>query len=92
MDTPGFKAQYVTFEEELAKKIQNAGGADGGKTRSTIAEAIRSSRAGLRTTWNEATRLDDNNVELVRTAYEYQQAANSINSELNRLRSAAKTF
>ena len=23
VDTPGFKAQYVTFEEELAKKIQN---------------------------------------------------------------------
>ena len=34
VDTPGFKAQYVTFEEELAKKIQNAGGADGRKTRS----------------------------------------------------------
>lgn len=31
VDTPGFKAQYVTFEEELAKKIQNAGGADGGR-------------------------------------------------------------
>lgn len=99
VDTPGFKAQYVTFEEELAKKIQNAGGADGRKTRSTIAEAIRSSRAGLRTTWNETTRLDGNNVdmdqeqvELVRTAYEYQQAANSINSELNRLRTVAKTF
>ena len=34
VDTPGFKAQYVTFEEELAKKIQNAGGADGRKTQS----------------------------------------------------------
>ena len=25
VDTPGFKAQYVTFEEELAKKIQTGG-------------------------------------------------------------------
>ena len=24
VDTPGFKAQYVTFEEELAHRIQNA--------------------------------------------------------------------
>lgn len=99
VDTPGFKTQYVTFEEELEKKIQNAGGADGKKTQARIAEAIRSSRADLHTSWNESTRLDGNNVDmdqeqvdLVRTAYEYQQVVNSINSELNRLRTAAKTF
>ena len=64
-----------------------------------MAQAIRSSRAGLYTTWNESTRLDGNNVdmdqeqvELVRTAYEYQQVVNSINSEISRLRTAAKTF
>ena len=24
VDTPGFKAQYITFEEELAKRLKNA--------------------------------------------------------------------
>ncbi len=99
VDTPGFKAQYVTFEEELRKKLLNAGGTDGRKTQNEMAQAIQSSRAGLYTTWNESTRLDGNNVdmdqeqvELVRTAYEYQQVVNSINSEISRLRTAAKTF
>ena len=98
-DTPGFKAQYVTFEEEFKKKLLNAGGTDGRKTQSEMAQAIQSSKARLHTTWNESTRLDGNNVdmdqeqvELVRTAYEYQQVVNSINSEISRLRTAAKTL
>lgn len=99
VDTPGFKAQYVTFEEELKKKLLNAGGTDGKRSQSEMAQAIRSSRAGLYTTWNESTRLDGNNVdmdqeqvEIVRTAYEYQYMLSSINNDLNRLKSAARTF
>ena len=48
---------------------------------------------------NESTRLDENNVdmdqeqvELARTAYEYQFMISSVSSDLSRLRSAAKNF
>ncbi len=50
-----------------------------------MADAIDSSRPRLYTTYNESTRLDDNNVDmdqeqvdLVRTALEYQYMLNSI--------------
>lgn len=97
VDTPGFKSQYITFEEEMANRIRNAA------VRSTpsveVANAIDSSRATLQTTWAESSRLDGNNVDmdqeqvdLVRTAYEYQHMVSSISNDINRLRSAAKTF
>jgi len=97
VDTPGFKSQYMTFEEEMANRIRNAA------VRSTpsveVANAIDSSGATLQTTWAESSRLDGNNVDmdqeqvdLVRTAYEYQHMVSSISNDINRLRSAAKTF
>ena len=53
----------------------------------------------MNTTWAESSRLDGNSVdmdqeqvELVRTAYEYQYMLSSINSDINRLKSAAKVF
>lgn len=100
VDTPGFKSQYVTFEEELARRIQSAKGTERGmENRKAVEKAIGDTRASLVTTWNESTRLDGNNVdmdqeqiELVRTVYEYQQMTNAISSELNRLRTAVKTF
>lgn len=98
-ETPGFKAQYMTFEDELYKKIQNADDGTGQRTRNAISEAIENSKADVWTTARESTRLDGNNVdmdqeqvELVRTAYEYQQISYSINSELARLRAAARSF
>ena len=36
--------------------------------------------------------MDQEQVELVRTAYEYQYMLSSINSDINRLKSAAKVF
>ena len=97
VDTPGFKAQYVTCEEELAHRIQNA--AKRPNPRNGIAHAIGQTRVGVNTTWAESSRLDGNSVdmdqeqvELVRTAYEYQYMLSSINSDINRLKSAAKVF
>ena len=64
-----------------------------------MADAIDSSRPRLYTTYNESTRLDDNNVDmdqeqvdLVRTALEYQYMLNSINNDISRLQAAAKPF
>ena len=53
----------------------------------------------VHTTRSESTRLDGNNVDmdqeqvdLVRTAYEYQYMLNSISNDMKRLNSAARTF
>ena len=97
VDTPGFKSQYVTFEDELARRV---GAASAGRTPGVrVSEAIAAARPALRTTWTESTRLDGNNVdmdqeqvELVRTTFEYQALAASVGSELTMLRSAAKSF
>ncbi|MGL5434610.1 MAG: flagellar basal body rod protein FlgB [Lachnospiraceae bacterium] len=95
VDTPGFKSQYITFEAELGQKIRSAGNRAG--ARQEVHQAIRTSRADVNTTWDESSRLDGNNVdmdqeqvELVRTAYEYQYMISSITNELSRLKSAAR--
>ena len=98
VDTPGFKSQYVTFEEELAKRLSDAS-KSARSPRQKVSNAIDSTRMWVNTTWDESTRLDGNNVdmdqeqvEIVRTAYEYQYMLSSINNDLNRLKSAARTF
>ena len=64
-----------------------------------VTDAIDASQSQLHTTWIESSRLDGNNVdmdqeqvEIVRTAYQYQYVLNSITNDINRLRSAAKSF
>ena len=97
VDTPGYKSQYISFEEELRERIQAASGSD--RARSAVSEAISGVRARLHITRDESTRLDGNNVdmdqeqvEIVRTAYEYQYMLSSFNNDMNRLKSAARTF
>lgn len=98
VDTPGFKSQYITFEEELGNRISEANKAKR-SSRRTVYEAIGDSRSWLNTTWDESSRLDGNNVdmdqeqvEIVRSAYEYQYILNSFNNDITRLRNAAKSF
>ncbi|WP_036608929.1 flagellar basal body rod protein FlgB [Oribacterium sp. P6A1] len=97
VDTPGFKSQYVTFENVLGRNIRSA------QLRSAtgkgIERAIRSSYAALHTTTNESTRLDGNNVdmdqeqiELVKTTYEYQMMVQSINNDFSRLKDSVANF
>ena len=97
VDTPGFKSQYVDFETEMKNRIRAASAED--RPRVAVSNEISSTRASLRTTWMEGSRLDGNNVdmdqeqvELVRTAYQYQALVVSINNDLNGLRSATKMF
>ncbi len=96
-DTPRFKSQYITFEDELKKKLSEASASH--SPREAVAQAIDSSRLRVHTTRSETTRLDGNNVDmdqeqvqLVRTAYEYQYMISSINNDISRLKSVAKTF
>mgnify|MGYP000286441304 FL=1 len=98
VDTPGFKSQYMTFENELAQKIRSALTVQKASMKN-VARGIENMRPSVHTTLNESTRLDENNVdmdqeqvELVRTAYEYQFMISSVSSDLSRLRSAAKNF
>lgn len=98
VDTPGFKSQYMTFENELAQKIRSALTVKKTSMKN-VARGIENMRPSVHTTLNESTRLDENNVdmdqeqvELARTAYEYQFMISSVSSDLSRLRSAAKNF
>lgn len=98
VDTPGFKSQYITFEEELDRRLTAANEVKKAPRRA-VSEAINSSHAWLNTTWNESSRLDGNNVdmdqeqvEIVRTAYEYQYMLSSISNDFTRLKSVARTF
>ena len=77
---------------------QNANGGLSYKVKN-VARGIENMRPSVHTTLNESTRLDENNVdmdqeqvELARTAYEYQFMISSVSSDLSRLRSAAKNF
>lgn len=99
VDTPGYKTRYITFEETLRKKLQGASQGEGNGTKSAVYQAIHSSRARLHVDESTSTRLDGNNVDmdqeqvdLVRTAYEYQFMLHSVNNDLKRLQSAAKAF
>ena len=98
VDTPGFKSQYMTFENELAQKIWSALTVKKTSMKN-VARGNENMRPSVHTTLNESTRLDENNVdmdqeqvELARTAYEYQFMISSVSSDLSRLRSAAKNF
>lgn len=97
VDTPNYKAQYLTFENALADHIDSARQTSSPKK--NIANAIDASRAQVHETADESSRLDGNNVDmdqeqvqLVKTTYTYQMMVNSINSSLKRLDSAAKSF
>lgn len=97
-ETPKFKSQYITFEDELRSRISEAS-SHAKNPRKAVAEAIDATGVRVHTTRSETTRLDGNNVdtdqeqiELVRTAYEYQYMLSSISNDLKRLQSAARTF
>ena len=62
VDTPGFKSQYLTFEEALGEKLRRASAA--GRPARDVGRAIDGSRISLHTTWNESSRLDGNNVDM----------------------------
>lgn len=94
VDTPGYKTQYVTFEETFKSKLQAASKTGDQKE---IRRAIESARWQVNDTKNETSRLDGNNVdadveisELTRTVLQYQYQLHSINSNITRLRTAIK--
>lgn len=93
VDTPGYKAQYVTFEDEFRKRmLANKNG-----TSAQIGNAIGNSRHYLHDTNEKSTRLDGNNVnmdtenvELARTTLQYQYELEALNSDISRIRTIIK--
>lgn len=93
VDTPGYKASYVSFEDELRRRLVSAGK---GGSRQT-AQAISQSRHYIHDTREESARMDGNNVnadvesvELVRAVLQYQFEVNSLNGDITRLRTVLK--
>jgi flagellar basal-body rod protein FlgB len=94
VDTPGYKAKYALFEDELRSKFRKFESKEGVKN-SEIRDAIRSSRLQIRQSEEESIRADGNNVnldveqlEIVRNTYQYQFALRQISDQFSRLRVA----
>lgn len=94
-ETPGYKTQYVTFEESLKNSLQSAVGAT--SPAAAFREALENASPAVHTASGESTRMDGNGVnlteqgvELARNTYQLRYAMNSINSNLNILRTAIK--
>jgi flagellar basal-body rod protein FlgB len=92
-ETPGYKARYVTFEDEFRKRLM----ASREGTSKDIGSIIGNSRHFIRETKDESARMDGNNVnmdvenvELARTTLQYQYQLNALNSEMSRLRTVIK--
>jgi len=97
VDTPGYKAKYVLFEDELRQKLSRFQGREDLRRSDAggIRDAIRSSRMQIRQRDDEIIRADENNVnldveelEIVRNTYQYQFALRQISDQLSRLRTA----
>jgi len=94
VDTPGYKAKYVLFEDELRKKLSRFEGKERVKN-SEIRATIRDSRMRVTQRDEESIRADGNNVnldveelEIVRNNYQYQYALRQISDQFSRLRVA----
>lgn len=94
-ETPGFKAQYVTFEDKLKNNLLAAGKSDSGNA-GRFRTGIESAAFSVHDT-DHAARLDGNNVqmeaenvEMARSYLQYQYQMQSLNGDINRLRIAIK--
>ena len=90
VETPEYKAKYVTFEEEFQRRLEAAGN---GSARD-VAKAIDASRCQINTSDEESSRVDGNNVnadvELTRTSLQYQYLLRSVTSDITRLNTVIK--
>jgi len=94
IDTPGYKAKYILFEDQLKNKLGRLE-RTGRMNNSEVREAIRDSKMRMRQRDDESIRADGNNVnldveqlEIARNSYHYQFALRQINDQLLRLRTA----
>lgn len=91
-ETPGYKSKYVTFEDELKRKVKSAKNGT-----LTQRDEILNTNYKTNLTNNESTKLDGNNVsvdeenvELVRTYLQYEYLSRLVNDEFSKLSIAIK--
>ena len=87
-ETPGYKAKYVTFEDEFKRSLSGTEG-----NRSKVRQAIDSAKMRIGVSKEETMRLDGNNVnvdveniELARTQIQYEYLLKQINDQFIRLK------
>lgn len=91
-ETPGYKAKYATFEEELKLSLSKFDKKRASKIKE-IGSEIQNSKLWIHHSSEESMRLDGNNVqidvenlELARTQLQYEYAMRQATEEFNRLR------
>lgn len=91
-DTPGYKAKYATFEEELSRSLSQFDNVRQSKV-SEMKKEIMGSKLWIHESQEESERLDGNNVqmdaeelELARAQIQYDFALRQITDEFSRLR------
>lgn len=90
--TPGYKSKFVDFESLLKNKIENA--AEESRKKSDLAHEIDESGIIVDENNNHTLRLDGNNVDLekenldlVKSQFQYMYAAAEMSSYFSKLRS-----
>ena len=93
VDTPGYKAKYVTFEDVYQNRLKLARAA---KTPAQTRSIIENSYYSINEK-DSSARLDENNVnadaeevEMARAQLQYQYVLSAVNSDFSRLRSVIK--
>lgn len=93
VDTPNYKAQHISFEDEFKNRLNHA--MKSGNS-STMEQAITQTKAKVVAS-NNSKRVDGNgvdmdveNVELVKTTLQYQYLVQAFNSDYNRLRTVIR--
>ena len=94
-ETPNYKPKVVTFEESLRGKLESAAGRTHGARRA-VRDVLNTEEFAVFEP-QEATRMDDNavnvteqSVEMIRNAYQLQYVFNAISSDINVLRMAIR--
>lgn len=94
-ETPNYKTKYVTFEEALRENIQAAALREDSK--SAMRSVISSASPQVHTADDETARMDGNGVnvaeqqiELIRSAYQMQHIYRAMSSDISRLRMAIR--
>ena len=94
IDTPNYKAKYVTFEDEFRNRLQLARAT--GSNQSTR-DIIENSHYTVHVKENSSDRLDRNNVdadteevEATRAYLQYHYVLQAVNNDITRLRTVIK--
>ena len=93
VDTPNYKAQHISFENELKNRLNHAMKS---ANSSTMEQAITQTKGNVIASSN-SKRVDGNgvdidveNVELVKSTLQYQYLVQAFNSDYNRLRTVIR--